>query len=255
MHTEQQLREALHGAPVERALDAEPLVRASARRHRGRQVAVGGITTLAVVGIGAGSVAGIRSLVPATTVVGAASSSVGPQRDAESGGSAVAPGSKRAPADRINLCGGSLAEVAPAESGLVLTPHFPASASASSTTIEGTVTLTNTGTERVTGTTAARPAITLSQAGTVLWHSNGPMIMLAVVVDLAPGESMTYRADLSPVRCGTEDDLNGFRPDLPSVGAGDFGVSAAIDLTRTDASGAFVSNDLITGPVSAIRLN
>ena len=254
MRTEQQLRDALRGAPIGAPLDPRPIVRASARRHRGRQVAVGGVTTLAVVGIGAGSIAGIRSLLP-QAVVGAASSSVGPQKDSASGDAPVAPGSKRAPADRINLCGGPLAEVAPAESGLVLTPHFPASASSTAATIDGTVTLTNTGTERVTGTTAASPAITLSQGGTVLWHSNGPMIMLAVVVDLAPGESMTYQASVSPVRCGTEDDLDGFRDDLPGVGAGDYGLSAAIDLTRTDAAGAFVSNDLITGPLAAIRLN
>jgi hypothetical protein len=253
MRTEQQLRDALRGAPIGSPLDPRPIVRASARRHRARQVAVGGVTTLAVVGIGAGSIAGIRSLLP-HAVVGAASS-VAPQKDAASGGAPVAPGTKRAPADRINLCGGPLAEVAPAESGLVLTPQFPASASSTAGAIDGTVTLTNTGTERVTGTTAASPAITLSQHGTVLWHSNGAMIMLAVVVDLAPGESMTYRASVTPVRCGVEDDLNGFRDDLPGVGAGDYALSAAIDLTRTDASGEFVSNDLITGPLAAIRLD
>jgi hypothetical protein len=253
MRTEQQLRDALRGAAIGSPLDPRPIVRASARRHRGRQVAVGGVTTLAVVGIGAGSIAGIRTLLP-HAVVGAASSSVAPQQDAASGGAPVAPGSKRAPADRINLCGGPLAEVAPAESGLVLTPNFPASASSTAATIDGTVTLTNTGAERVTGTTAASPALTLSQGGTVLWHSNGAMIMLAVVVDLAPGESMTYQASVTPVRCGVEDDLDGFRADLPGIGAGEYGISAAIDLTRTDASSAFVSNDLITGPLTAIRL-
>jgi hypothetical protein len=115
--------------------------------------------------------------------------------------------------------------------------------------------MTNTGTDRVTGTTAARPAITLSKDGTVLWHSNGPTVMTVATVDLAPGASMSYPATFSPVRCSVDDDLaEGFPADLPSVDAGDYDVSAAIDVVRTDAAGTVLSNDLVTSPTAPITL-
>jgi hypothetical protein len=158
------------------------------------------------------------------------------------------------PADRINLCGGPLAEVAPNPDGLVLSTAFPESSATGTGAIDGTVTLTNTGTQTVKGTTAASPAITVSQDGVVLWHSNGPMIMLAVVVDLAPGQSMNYRASFTPVRCGVGDDLaDGFPDNLPALPAGGYQVSAAIDLSREGVNGSAI-NELVTGPVQTVTL-
>jgi hypothetical protein len=101
----------------------------------------------------------------------------------------------------------------------------------------------------VTGYTAASPAITLAQNGVVIWHSNGPMIEMAREVTLAPGESLDYAAAFSPVICGVEDDLGeSFRDGLPEAPAGDYQVSAAIDLM-----GDF-NADLITGPSQTITL-
>ncbi|MCU1405215.1 MAG: hypothetical protein JWQ43_1518 [Glaciihabitans sp.] len=153
-----------------------------------------------------------------------------------------------APAEKLNLCGGTLVEVAPAESGLQLTVQFLDGAAAAST-ITGTATLTNTGTESVTGYTAATPAITLSRDNVVLWHSNGPMIMMIVDVNLAPGESMSYPASFSPVSCDVEDDLaESFREDLPHVAAGDYQLGAAIDLNLDSSS------ELVTGPLATVTL-
>jgi len=116
--------------------------------------------------------------------------------------------------------------------------------------VDGIVTMTNEGTETVSGTTASSAAITLSQDGIVLWHSNGPTNMMAAVVDLAPGESMEYAASFVPVVCTVDDDLaESFRDDLPAAPAGEYQVSAAIDLS-TDSSA-----ELITGPASTITLD
>jgi hypothetical protein len=252
MPTEDELRGMLGGAPGHAAsIDTAGVIRRSARRRTVRQVAAGGVTTLAVVGIGVAGFTGLRT--HQTSSASSAASSASPQAlvpQDESQGS-----QKRAPAEKINLCGGTLAEVAPDASGLTLAVTFPADADASADSITGSVTMTNTGTTAVTGTTAPSAAITLSQGGVVLWHSNGVMIMMAALVDLAPGASMTYPASFSPVRCSTEDEADGFRSDLPHVAPGEYDVSAAIDLSRTDAAGAFVSNDLITGGPTGIRLN
>jgi hypothetical protein len=130
----------------------------------------------------------------------------------------------------------------------VLTARFD-DAAVGASSVEGIVTMTNEGSETVSGTTAASAAITLSQDGIVLWHSNGAMIDMAAVVDLAPGESMEYSASFVPVVCGVEDDLaDGFRDDLPEAPAGTYQVSAAIDLTTDGAA------ELITGPATTVTL-
>lgn len=243
-------------------LDAGSIIRRTRRRRLPRKIGVGSVLSLAVAGIAVSGVSAINAGGTASTSTlqsaGGDSGVSGSSEDAPQvarnpategqSDQSLSSGSKRAPADRINLCGGTVAEVAPSETGLVLTTDFP-DADSGATSIDGTVTLTNTGSSPVTGTTAATPAITLAQDGVVLWHSNGPMIQMAVEVDLKPGESMTYRASLVPVVCGVEDDTaEAFRSDLPAAPAGSYQVSAAIDLSRE--SGA----DLVTGPSQTITL-
>ncbi len=236
-------------------IDISLVLRRSSRRRVAQRVAVGSATTLAVAGIGVAGFTGIRGLTPSTTA-GSASSANAPETR---GGSALGStptdsGLTRAPAAKINLCGGTLAEVAPNAAGLVLSTSF-ATADASADRITGTVTLTNSGSERITGTSAATPAITLSKDGVVLWHSNGPMIAMAAVVDLAPGASVTYQASFRPVSCAIQDDsADSFRSDLPHVAAGQYQVSAALDLSRQNADGSFLSTDLVTGPASKVTL-
>ena len=236
-------------------IDISLVLRRSSRRRVAQRVAVGSATTLAVAGIGVAGFTGIRGLTPSTTA-GSASSANAPETR---GGSALGStptdsGLTHAPADKINLCGGTLSEVAPNAAGLVLTTRFP-TAVASADRITGTVTLTNSGSEHITGTSAATPAITLSKDGIVLWHSNGPMIAMAAVVDLAPGASLSYQASFRPVACAVEDDgADSFRSDLPHVAAGQYQVSAALDLSRQNADGSMLGTDLVTGPVSEVTL-
>ena len=238
-------------------IDLGAVMRRSARRHHGQQIAVGTLGTLAVVGIGAAGITGLRGISGGSASV-ASSSSQSDSSTTEQG--YAAPGQpaikgKRASADRIHPCGGVLTPLTPDASGLVLSVDFPATASATASSVTGQVTMTNTGTERLTGSTAASPAITLSQNGSVLWHSNGPTIMMAAMIDLAPGASMTYPAAFTPVRCTVENEqAESFPADLPPVGAGAYDLSAAIDFSRTDAAGDFVSTDLISGPLAPITL-
>ena len=236
-------------------IDLSLVLRRTSRRRVAQRVAVGSATTLAVAGIGVAGFTGIRGLTPSTTA-GSASSANAPETR---GGSALGStptdsGLTRAPAAKINLCGGTLADVAPNAAGLVLSTSF-ATADATADRITGTVTLTNSGSERITGTSAASPAITLSKDGVVLWHSNGPMIAMAAVIDLAPGASLTYQASFQPVTCAVEDDsANSFRSDLPHVAAGQYQVSAALDVSHQNADGSVLGTDLVTGPASKVTL-
>ena len=246
-------------------LDVNAIIRRSRARRLPRQLAAGSVFTLAIGGLAVASVQGIGALsTPTATTAGSTaveetaregapasglSSSDEEYTAASEGVLSTTDAIKRAPAEKINLCGGPLADVAPSESGLVLTVNFD-DAKASADRIEGTVTLTNTGDATVSGTTGTTPAITLSQGGIVLWHTNGPSTMMARDVNLAPGESIDYDAAFSPVVCGVEDDSAelGFRADLPSVGAGEYQLSAAMDLLGdTDAN-------LITGPLATVTL-
>ncbi len=257
MSTESDLKDLLAQAnPTLRPVDLSRVLRRSSRRRVAQKAAVGSATTLAVAGIGFAGFTGIRGLGQSTTAGSASTANAPDSRGGSTSleSSATGGSSKRAPAEKINLCGGGLAEVAPNSSGLVLTTRFgPASVSAEQ--VAGTVTLTNTGTERITGSTAASPAITLSKDGIVLWHSNGPTIGMAALVDLAPGASLTYQAFFVPVRCAIEDDsAASFRADLPRVAPGEYQISAAIDLSRQSPDGALLGTDLVTGPVSPVIL-
>jgi hypothetical protein len=264
MYTEDELRTMLANDASSRGgtIDTALVIRRSGRRRHARTAVVGGATTLAVLGIGAAAVAGVRTLggTSSSTSVAVGQSATTPDTKSSVEGGAAAGGQpqaglKRAAAEKLNLCGGALASVAPNAAGLVLTTQFPATAAAASTSITGKVTLTNTGLEHIVGTTAASPAITLSRDGVTIWHSNGPMIAMVAVVDLAPGASMTYQASFSPVVCSVEDDsAASFREGLPQATPGDYSLSAAIDLSRTSADGTFLSNELVTGPLSAITL-
>jgi len=253
MATEPNLRDLLRGdTPTLRAIDTEAVIRRSKTRRLPAQIGIGGAFTLAIGGLG---VAGLQGLggTPSSSDSAVTMSEQAPDqgRDGVRGtteGEATTGGIKRAPADRINLCGGTLAEVAPSATGLVLTTAF-AEAPAGTEPVMGSVTLTNTGTAPVAGYMSPTPAITLSQNGIVLWHSNGPTIMSIQDVMLAPGESLELVASFTPVVCGTEDDTaEAFRTDLPAVAPGDYQLSAAADVTVDGVA------ELVTGPTQTVRI-
>ena len=249
-------------------IEASLIVRRARRRRLPKQLALGGTVTLAAAGIGIASIQGLQLAggSSGTAILGSASDGVAesaPGTEAgttpgSAGGDDLGAGAeeiRRAPASRINFCGAALAEVAPSITGLVLTTTFPDGAPADGSPVTGTVVLTNTGTERVSGTTSATPAITLAQNGIVLWHTNGPEIAMVMMVDLDPGESMQYGASFTPVRCEAEDDSGeSFRENLPPLTAGTYEVSAAIDIMLDVPVNGSPEFELITGPVESVSM-
>ena len=248
--TEEELRSALHGGPeLPSTLDTDAVIR-RARSHRlPRKIAFGSFAALAVAGIA--FVGFTVATVPQSALM-SASDSGGRQES----GDAPKPQTfqyEGLPAEKVNQCGGQVAPVAQNANGLELTTHFPEGAPADGQPVIGTVTLSNTGTGRVIGSTAASPVITLSRDGTVLWHSNGAMVTIAVLVDLAPGESMDYQVSLTPVACGAQDELgSGFRDNLPPLPAGDYRVSALIDFVPQSADAG--GHQLLGGPPQTLTL-
>ena len=252
MATEPNIREIFRSStPTLPTIDTDAVIRRSKARRLPAQVGIGGAFTLAIGGLG---VAGLQGLGGSSGASDSAVTMV-EQGPADSGdvkgmieGDAPANSIKRAPADRINLCGAPLAEVAPSATGLVLTVDFP-DAAVGAASVAGTVTLTNTGSETVVGYTSPTPAITLSQAGIVLWHSNGPTIMSIQDVTLAPGESLQLAASFSPVVCSVDDDTaEAFPDDLPAVPAGEYQLSGAADVSVNGLA------ELVTGPAQTVRI-
>ena len=240
-------------APRGSGIDAKQIIRRSRARRLPKQLAAGAGGALVLVGV---TVLGVQSMQLGQPITTADA----PAMQQESGDAATGEAEdstlslKRAPANLLNLCGAPVAASEPNFVGLVLDVVFPAAVPAESERIDGTVIMTNTTTETVTGSTLANPAITLAQDGITVWHTNGPADMSATAVDLAPGASMEFAASFEPLRCAPEDE-NGeaFRPDLPPAGPGTYEISAALDFSSdqlTETTEAF----LVTGPGMPITL-
>lgn len=251
MPTDAELREQLHregDAPG--SIDLDAVLRRARARRRPRVVAVAVGSSLAalaiVVPLSVGLALGQSGVSSASSGSLAVGSTADPDGDTsgqkaaapEAGGPAVDGG---AAAQKVNLCTGALAELAPAANGLTVTVE-PVTASASQRDIPVTVTLLNGGATEFVGSASPFPEITLSRGGVVLWHSNGTVPSLAREIDLAPGASMTFSTTFEPLRCGVPDDeRDSFRPDLPAVGPGHYELSAVLDVRATDGSTVRVS--------------
>ena len=158
----------------------------------------------------------------------------------------------RPPAEKLNLCSAPVAEVAPAENGLVLTVE-PVTASAGDHGIPTIVTMTNTGSAPVSGTTG-RPARDDAVAG----RRHALAQQRPADHDRDPGRARARRVAAVPghVRAGALQRRGRHRRDVPRrtcprSAPGLYQLSAAIDFTRND--GSFI--DLVTGPAVRVSLN
>ena len=185
-------------------IDVTKVIRRARARRLPRVLAAGGAACLAIAAIAVPVSVSMLGGGAGTTFV--ASDSGGDEASAPEAESGEADAMLRVTADQLNVCGAPLTEVPLAAEGLELS-IAPIDAPADAVSIETIVTLVNNGPEPVHGTTPGSPALTLSQDGVVLWHSNGPAPMIAVEVNLEPGESLQYAASFQPVRCGAEDEL------------------------------------------------
>lgn len=262
MPTEAELREQFHDddrPSARNAIDLDAVLRRSRARRRPRVGAAAIVGSLAVLGIvvpvGVSVAAGQPGLFSSSA--GSASSAGDPSDtggktapESVAGGLTGGAVDGVAPANKVNLCTGALAELAPATNGLVLTVG-PVDAAATDRDIPATVTLTNNGASAFTGSASPFPALTLSRDGIVLWHSNGAVPSLAAVIDLAPGASTSFSTTFEPLTCGVADDeRTSFREDLPAVGAGTFGLSAVLDVSSNDGTSVLVS-----GPIATVELH
>ncbi|MBX3194513.1 MAG: hypothetical protein R2717_07010 [Schumannella sp.] len=257
MPSESELRRRLHEGTLPRGeIDLDAVLRRARARRRPRVALAGAGSVLAIAAIAVPAIA--LNALPGGSVMSAS------EPAPESAGGAAADGAAEggagggaedtalliAPAESLNPCAVPVTEVPPAASGLVITVA-PVAATAQERGIPVTVTLTNAGAERVTGTTGGRPALTLVRDGVTIWHTNGPQDLVARIVDLAPGQSMSYAASFDPVVCSPDDDAAGsFRPDLPAAGPGTYALQAAIDVTSDDGSVV----ELVTGPAATVTL-
>ncbi len=265
MPTEAELREQFHDddQPGGR-IDLDAVLRRSRARRRPRLIAVAAVSSLAALAIvvpvsvsgalgqtGFFSAASGSSASTRQDAAGQKAPEVAGPAGAGTGGAAGSGGAVDgvAPAQKVNLCTGTLADIAPASNGLVLTVG-PVTAAAADRSIPATVTLTNTGSTAFSGSASPFPSVTLSRAGIVLWHSNGAVPSLAQQVELAPGASMTFSTTFEPLVCGVQDDeRSSFRAGLPPTGPGSYQLSAVMAVSGADGSSA-----LVTGPAAGVTL-
>ena len=235
-------------------IDVDAVLRRARARRRPRVVlaAAGSLVAIAAIAVPAVAFTGLGSSAGgASTVAGDEAAPQYATPDSASGAGDAATGIAVPRAGALNLCAAPVADTAPASNGLTLTVA-PVTAQATDRHIVATVTLTNSGTTPIFGSTASEPVLVLSRDGITIWHSNGVHDDSARLVDLGPGESMTYQTTFEPLVCGTEDDLQAeFRGDLPAAGPGTYLLYALIDVSHDDGSAV----DLVSGPGVAVTLN
>ncbi|MER3389524.1 MAG: hypothetical protein RJQ01_05775 [Microcella sp.] len=236
--------EAERSAPRS-ALDVDAIVRRSRARRRPALIGTGVVATVLIVGIGGLSVGALGSLVP-NDLTAADTASTAEEAAVEQGGSpemdggeAADGGSALAPDWLQNRCGS--APVTPADvpdAGLLLEIDFPARATTADDRVEGTVRVTNTSGERVSGRVSSSPAITLASGGLTVWHTSGVAEQGERTIALDPGESREFAAVLRPLLCTIDDEVRaseGFDAGLAPLPPGEYAVSAVLDIVVDDA--------------------
>lgn len=256
MPSESELRARLHSSAnsTTTGIDTETVLRKVRARRVPKQLAFSSLSVLAVVGVATFGITALPSLLPGqnaasdTAMMATAPESV--QDDAAGESQAKTSEARWA---SVNSCGTPTIVSGPDPSGLALTVDFPDSPPAGDAEVIGMVSLTNSGTVPVSGTTAPSPTITVSSDGMTVWHSHGEMTSVAQHVSLDPGQSYFYDAYFTPAECGPEDEVDGqFRDTLPPLAAGAYTVSALLSFVPDDADAG--ESILVGGPPQAIRL-
>lgn len=264
--------------PPSVALDASAAARGARRRRLPVQAAVGTLSVLAVVGFGGLAVsalpqfgadlsstdAGGESPAEAPEIGPLASpettapdSDRGGELDGDEGGASEEGAQGRDPdgetAWSVFACGDPLPPVGHgAQLGLAL-EVLPFEVSA----VDGdrlpvTLTLTNTSSERITGTSAMWPHVALARQGTVVWHTAGAMELIGATIDLAPGESMRYETHLDLVVCEGPAGDNPFPDDLPAAPPGTYEVVAALDIAVHEPTEVSSGTELVISPRASL---
>lgn len=256
VRTESELRDELQRSIPGSAsrIDADAIIRKAKARRAPRQVAFGSVAVLAVAGFAVLGTSALPSLFPSSTGASDSAGMSAPESSiSEKNGDHF--GAAQSDANRVltGQCGRTAVSPPPSSLGLTLTPSFPTPVSRGSQPVTGTVTLTNTGTSPVRGSTSFEPVIELARNGMTVWHTSGSVPSLGRLIDLAPGESTTYSASFTPVECTSEDETGiRFRDNLPPLDFGDVTLTAAIQFIPDGATGEEAV--IISGPPQTITL-
>ncbi|MGX5696573.1 hypothetical protein ACWKWP_10285 [Agromyces soli] len=254
-------RDAAHapGAPI----DLDVVLASSASVRRRRRTTVLGGAAAAVVVLAAGGFAlslwldgrGSVSTTAGSPVSGAPEA--GEQTDASTGsGGAVAPADQApfasdlalAPLDRLNACGSvPVSASSAAVDGLELRVDPPAAlAPGGRSTVA--VTLVNTGAAPFSGELRSGPALTVADDVTV-WHTSG-LELVGEPIELEPGASTSFEAELVAERCEAADEAGpALPPTLPPLAPGPYRLSAAVSLGGIAGEGSLGGTVLIAPPV------
>lgn len=264
MSSESELRDAMRSSAdiPTTGIDTESVLRRVRARRISKKFAVSSMSVLAIAGVATLGVATLPSLQTghggASTAQMMASAPESSQGDANGGSQKLF----NARLNDGNLCGmptqrpernsASKNGSTPESTGLTLSVSFPTSAPARGNDVRGTVTLTNSGTTHVSGTTGSIPVITVSRDGVTVWHTNGPSITQVTPIELDPGQSHSYEAVFTPIECGPQDEPDQFRENLPPLANGIYEVSAQLlFISNSDVPGGSV---LVSGPPTSIGL-
>jgi hypothetical protein len=241
MADEPTLRHLFGEPPPAAAIDVSSVIRRSRARRAPRILGTGALAVLAATTIAYAGFAGLAGFNGATSsdAGGAApmaeSGVAGEEKDysSQSLSSAVSD---------LYRCGEPVFDIPQNELGLVLSVDFPSPVDVAASSIDGVVTVTNTGNDAVVVIASSAPALALTADDLVVWRAEAGLSTLSL--DLAPGETFTWDTSFSPLSCGPDDG--------PTLSAGDYELHAAIDVGTED--GQIPGRPWASGPSQSLIL-
>lgn len=246
MATEPNLRHLFSAPQPPGGIDVETVLRRSRARRVPKLLGAMSVSVLAIGGLVFGGVqVGLAGLGTTASLDSAGSA---PEAGSDAGTDGAYDSAKAPYALAFNACGAP-AVLPTSASDIAVTVAFPDSAMAGQS-VEGTVTLTNTGSGRLTGYAGAAPLVTLAQDDAVVWHSGGANIAADTAdVNLGPGESIHYVAEFEARACTADDEkASGLSNDLPPAEPGEYQLIAAIAFTRA------TGEEILLGTTQTIRV-
>lgn len=234
MATEDDLRRMLGAVPAPRPIDTEAVIRASRRRRLPAKLGAGAVGVLAIAGIGVLAVPTIVSAPQSTTM----SDSAPAMEGGSVADSELQQSLKRDPYAYLT-CGAPVPDATGSMYGL-------------EARVEGSVlTVTNASGDRVTGTFGV-PSVTVVQGGVTVSHSGRAVILIANVLDLAPGESLQQPITVPTTACepGLEE------PGTAPLPAGDYDVLVSLDFVPDVPDPDLPAlTDLVVSPPVPLRID
>lgn len=235
MATESDLRDLLRGPDPEGRgdIDLEAVLSRTRRRRRPRVIAAQALGSVALIGV-----------LGTVVVVSLPSTQSGVMMSAEdAGGDGTSEEAAAAPytdedarAWTPDVCGAAVTE--PVASAGVTLEMALVTTFEPGQSVPVTVTLRNDSPDRIVGTTASAPYVSFAEDGIVRWHSYATQDASARLVDLDPGEQMTYETFFERSICRSEDDLVMDDPDtaLPLASAGIYELRSVVIVSTDDGA-------------------